>query len=381
MGWLWFVGLVSWMAGTMFFGWMVFLFGFMAMVILSGLWIYFGLAPKNIWFTFVEEGKAKIVIRGGQFRSVLMRWKGYTFNRDWEVVEGRESFHLLGGLCFFGIWPLDQIFTYKFRWSGLHEDGTVAKHEEMMDSILLKDFVYFVELKDVEEKNMVPLTFGLLLTIRATNPYKALFRVQDWLELVANRIKPLFREYVAKFSYEEMISKKQAVGEEVWRELAVSGLIQEFEKDYGVKFKPGGMEMKDITPREEYQKAATFKYLAERQKEKRAIETVGTVIEMMARSRSKTAKEIQDSIETDPKLQREFLDLSKDLIVRQIAIDGRSFVDIRVEGAEGIEKTLLDLFAAWKRMPIGGQTQEEKPKRTKKVRHLGLEFEVPAEEE
>ena len=113
----------------------------------------------------------------------------------------------------------------------------------------------------------------------------------------------------------------------------------------------------------------------------RAIETVGTVIKMMAESRGKTPAEIQELIEADTNAQREFLDLSKDLIQRRMAIDGKSFVDIRVGGAEGIEKTLLDLLAAWKRMPEGGVDPARKPRRTRTVRNLGMEFEVPEEEE
>ena len=99
----------------------------------------------------------------------------------------------------------------------------------------------------------------------------------------------------------------------------------------------------------------------------RAKETVGTVIQMMAESRGKTPEEIRASIEADADVQREFLDLSKDLIQRRMAIDGKSFVDIRVSGAEGIEKTLLDFVAAWQRMPGGGKEKEEKGGREVRV--------------
>lgn len=99
----------------------------------------------------------------------------------------------------------------------------------------------------------------------------------------------------------------------------------------------------------------------------RATETVGTVIEMMAKSRGQPPEKIQRLIEKDPDAKREFLELSQDLIKRQMAIDGKSFVDIRVEGAEGIEKTLLDLVAAWKRMPEGKPEKEEKKGREVRV--------------
>ena len=113
----------------------------------------------------------------------------------------------------------------------------------------------------------------------------------------------------------------------------------------------------------------------------RARETVGTVIEMMAQSRKKTIEEIQIEIEADADLQIEFRQLAKDLVVRQIAIDGKSFVDIRVEGAGGIEKTILEIAAAWQRMPKGGESGVKKTKKTKTVMHLGVPIEVSEEDE
>lgn len=106
---------------------------------------------------------------------------------------------------------------------------------------------------------------------------------------------------------------------------------------------------------------------AEHIRVRRARETIGTVIQMMAESRNKKTAEIQELINTDPNLQKEFITLSKDLIKRQMAIDGKSYVNIQVEGAQGVEKLLLELLAAWKRMPMGPseekpvKTQEEKP--------------------
>lgn len=64
------------------------------------------------------------------------------------------------------------------------------------------------------------------------------------------------------------------------------------------------------------------------------------------------------------------MDLSIDLIKRRMAIDGRSFVDIRVEGTEGIEKTLLNAIAVWRRMPEGGKEAGEE-KGGKQVRVPG----------
>jgi len=99
----------------------------------------------------------------------------------------------------------------------------------------------------------------------------------------------------------------------------------------------------------------------------RATETVGAVIEMMAKSRGRTIEEIQASVEADPNARQEFLRLSKDLTIRQMGIEGGSYVDIRVEGGGGIENALLAIAAAWKRMPEGKPKKEEKRGREVRV--------------
>lgn len=86
----------------------------------------------------------------------------------------------------------------------------------------------------------------------------------------------------------------------------------------------------------------------------RAMEAIGTVVESMAIARGRTVEEMQQLVDGDKKLQREFLDAAKDLLTRTMAINSHSFVDIRVDGAKGMEASLLNLLAAWQRMPTGG---------------------------
>ena len=112
--------------------------------------------------------------------------------------------------------------------------------------------------------------------------------------------------------------------------------------------------MPDVDRQRLEAKGATF------EAEQRAIETVGTIIEMMARARNKKPDDITAEIEKSEELKKEFLALSKDLIVREMGIKGRAYIDIRVEGATGIERLILDSLAAWQRMPPGGTGRGEK---------------------
>ena len=360
----------------------IFIISFLLLILLAIPFVYWGLAPLNIFFTFVDEGTAKIVVKGGKFIKALIQWESHTFDRTetetkWNVVEEgtearttgavthKESRHLFGGLRFYGLWPISDIYGYRLRWTSIRENGEASQHDEILDSVMLKDMIYFAEIRGAEEKNKIPLDIGLIITLRVINPYKALFNVQDWLELVLNRIKPLFRERVANNTYDELLVKKQKIGGELWKKLKEEKLIEEFENDYGIKIKEGGIEMKDITPPAIYQKAATQKYLAERESEKRAGETMGAVIHMMATSEGKSPDDIRTEIQGNSKLRKEFRGFCQDLIHRRMAIDGKSYLDIRVTGAEGTEKSLLELISAWRRMPQGGTTSEETEKKHK----------------
>ncbi len=374
-----------------------FVFGWKGLTVLAlvvgaigviGTFFWFILAPRNYFFTFVTEGTAKIIVKAGGFFKALIQWKGYTLDEDQNVVpenewvkngevvaEGtpgakkyREPWHPFGGLRWVGIWPVFQIYLYRLRWTSVREDGSYSPHDEVLDYVMLKDHIYLVKLRGAEDTDMVPLDVDLLLTMRVTNPYKAIFRVQDWIELVTGRTMPFFRQYVGENTFKELKSKTQEAGGEVWQRLdaLVSGrpsLIDEFKIDYGAQIKEGGVEMKEVTPPKEYQEAATRKYMSEREREKRMVETVGTVLESLAYSQGKNVSQVQTEIAADATLQKLFLEIARDMVMRQVAIAGKSFIDIRTEGAgEGLDKTILNALALWSKISggsKGGKQQKE----------------------
>lgn len=106
---------------------------------------------------------------------------------------------------------------------------------------------------------------------------------------------------------------------------------------------------------------------AEYTAKKRAIETIKMVIQSMAESRGKSIKEIQKEIDKDPKLREEFLKNAIDLLQRQIAIDGESFIDIRVQKAEGLEKMILEALALWKKLTKEKEKRKEDKKEDKEI--------------
>lgn len=233
---------------------------------------YFILAPKNMWFTFVNEGTAKFVVRGRKFQKALIQWEGHTLDEDWDVIEGKEPFHPLGGFRLYGWWPADDIHIYRFRWTGITEDGEEEHKEEWLDYILLKDDVYLCKVPGAEDKNLLPLDIQLFLTIRIQNPYKARFRVQNWLETVINRMQPLLRQYVAENTYEKLLQREQKVGKEMWEQLEEAGLVGEkgeFIERYGVEVR--AIEIRQIQPPKDYLATTLLGFTAEQEKKAKVI--------------------------------------------------------------------------------------------------------------
>ena len=322
-------------------------------------------------------------MRGGGLERAIIQWKGYTFDEEQNVVpenkwikdgkivdegvEGarqyKEPWHVLGGLRLYGIWPIEDIYTYDFKWSGVMEDGEIVHHpKERLDYILLKDDVYWAKVEQAEDKALLPLDVEIVLTIRVINPRKARFRIQNWLETVINRVKPSVRNAMTKATFEKLITERKPIGEEVYNELnEKGGLFEEFRDRYGVDVRK--LEVKEINPPEGYREATLKPWLGEQEARTRGAETVGSIIQMMSSATGKTPKQIRREIQKDPVLKKEFRELSQDLIKRKMAIDGKSFVDIRVVGAKGVERSLLNLVALFNKMSGGAGTPLGKEKR------------------
>ncbi len=381
--------------GTIFFGWIFLVVTFGALVFLVIL-IYFVLAKKNLFFTFVEEGTAKAVVRGatfkkvttpegkvykvtkgGQFRRALIQWRGYTLDRKSNVVEGRERWHPFGGLRYYGFWPFDQIYTYIFQWTGVAENGEIQSHpKEKLDYILLKDDIYWAEVENAEDEELLPLNVEVILTQRVVNPRKALFAVQSWLETIVNRIKPAVRDSITSKPYKLLIQKTEAIGEEIYGKLEEELLEKEFLDRYGIDVRK--IEVKEINPREEYRDATLKKWLGQREAEARAAATTGTLLEMITEQTGISLEDIQKMLRENPEgfitKYKDLLTENLDLIKRRMAIDGNAFLDVKTDNP------IQDLIALWKRMPVGnpqgegekgmpeGKGKEEKKEETEEER-------------
>lgn len=280
--------------------------------IVAGLIILapFALVLLVFVFTTVEEGSAEAVKFLGKFSRLLMTYEGFGFDQDWEIhpitdngkevdtldvdiyPTGKKIVHirpqilskLFGGLRLVGVRFLHTIHWYNFRWSVLWQEvkgevtagkargeaiaEKIVYREERINWILLKDAFYVTEVIEAEEAELVPINVRALITIRVINPYKALFRVHNWLEAVLDILKPAIRKYVSTKKYQELTRKDEYLEREL--DTYFEDVSKYIQRRYGVIVKKVGFI--SVNPGGElgktYVQASTRKYEAEREAER-----------------------------------------------------------------------------------------------------------------
>jgi len=268
--------------------------------------IFWGLAEDNIYFTFTYEGTAKIVTRGGAFWKVLLQWEGHELDEKGCVVEikledenaplpkrkrKRKPFRqrlkqLFGGLRYYGFWPLVDILVYEMQWWGVDGKGEVDFHpKEMLDFVLVRPDLYWGEVQEAKDKNLLPLRVEFIITLQIVNPRKALFDIQNYLEAVIERLKTEIRDKITNSSYEELVVDSKNAAELIYE--GISDLRDEFTDDYGVELV--SFDIKNIDPPEDYDEQTMAAYIAEQEAKK---------IERLAQARATEITLINEAVKS-----------------------------------------------------------------------------------
>jgi regulator of protease activity HflC (stomatin/prohibitin superfamily) len=268
------------------------------------------MARNHFFFTMVNEGTAKAIVRFGQFDRIIMSYRDHHLTVEWDVQNDHPSdgspvtfapehrmdtwlrMHGYGGLRWVGLPFMYSVYHYNFQWISERQGSTGGltivsveavkdvyfPRDERMAHILLKDDTYVLVLDSAEDKEMIPLTVRTLLTVRIANPYKALFRTEQWLETVENQLKSTLRKYVHLNTFKQLAGRKETFEREaddiLNEELPDSPTHQKrgdwIEERWGVRIKSIGLI--NITPGgkrgEAYEESAAKQYQAEREAER-----------------------------------------------------------------------------------------------------------------
>lgn len=306
------IGLIFWLAVFAITLFTCTIFGWKALAI-SGLSIFnmylfiilaMELGKSNTFFTLIEEGQAKGVTIFGRAEKCLLSFTGHRFlgilgtmdekkygnhyHKDswWDVYKLNQDnarpedksfwkyfwynfakhilFMDLGGLKWVGIWPFYKVYTYNFRWTSLRGQlptGSVTertKYEEtrdrIIDYILVRQETYLLDLKGIEDQDLISVDIKLVWTNHVVNPFKALFRVRNWLETSTDRLLTYIRRGFAAATWKEFQTSGNLMS-------TFKDILDELEDKYGVA--TDGLEIIDLEPPEEFQQAAEKIRMAE----------------------------------------------------------------------------------------------------------------------
>lgn len=262
--------------------WCVVVFMFKAALAFGVLFIIWKVACKvasnvvdyNVFFTTVNQGMQKVTKVFGKFNRILNPGLHFVF------------------------WPFEQVHTYQFGWAGIKRDGSVEDHpKRLIDYILTKDDVYAMVVKEAEDKNLLPMTWILALTIRIVDARKALFEIQNWLETLFNRSTPYVRDFSTTESYEKFIQGDMKLEELILARLQAAGIIDEFRDRYGVDIRK--LEVIDLDPDAEFRKLTLQKRKGEANADQAVQETAIRVKSSVAAELGLTVLELNEKLKTD----------------------------------------------------------------------------------
>lgn len=343
---------------------------FLELIVLMVLGYLTGVAGFSR-FTDVEEGTAKIVVRRGKYRKMLLTKKGYKIGVDEEIVPLADNEEapsqlpwwlqplkdILGGLQFVGWWPLDKVYTYNHDWIKINSDGTAEdRHEENVDFTLVRDYVYGIRVLRAEDSDLIPL--DVLLSVRGeiTNPFKWHFRVKDGFRTLVGRTVPYVRDFISEKPYE----KHQREGEleqDIKNELTNDRILKQFKEEHGLNIK--NIEVVNIDPGEEFRRLTVQRRIGRMNAWQAIEETAGRVLESAAKILGLPVDTIpakagppavpaieglRQKIMADPKLRgtlasgggfKEAFDFAEDQVKRDRAGEKGDLTDIRVGGTSG----------------------------------------------
>lgn len=338
--------------------------------------LWFGLAPSMVIGTFIPEGYCIMITRGqekGEFVKAMIKWKGHAINSNYDIVKMKPEEDEMDFVDFWGrshlgmnfyFWPFDKVYSYDLEWKQFSHDEKVINKSEHLYYVLLKPYVYYIDIKNAEDKTKVPQNMGIVAEMMVVNPYKATFMIQNWYRAVSNLIIGDLRDFIRNKSYEELInpeSGKSSLNEMIWDQITKNGLAKDIEDKYGVRIIK--LTVVEIGPAdEEYARATLRRIIAEKNQEaikveaqseafKRSTETMGLVTEMFLSRTKMTQDQLASHLSEDPenfekKYGRIFTECI-DFVQREMAINKGRFIDIRTDAA-GVKggDSLLALIAA-----------------------------------
>jgi regulator of protease activity HflC (stomatin/prohibitin superfamily) len=200
--------------------------------------------------------------------------------------------------------------------------------------------------------------------------FRAIYFVDNWREKTTELLENAVRSYLATLTIDEALPQRRG-GYDLLTQNKIPGQekkrIKKTLEGWGldllrVAVTDFDLDTEVVQARQEVQKRLRQTEVAEFEKIVRSKETIGSLVQMISESTGREYKDIQNEINENPEFRKELTDFAKDMISRSTSLNKGALTDIRVSGAQGIEKGLLEIISLWKNS-IGGGGQVSPPRK------------------
>lgn len=236
------------------------------MLVLSGLLVVIAIlviaviivcANLSFIWTKIEENYAMIIVKGNGYHRTIPAKKGWRVNPSdeglEEVSEKPRLLNRLLGVHFIGIPFIYSIYQYKLEWvawkMGDDMQYRAIPEREQLGLVYLADYPYFVEVKDVETRDLIPFTFMFIITCKVMNPYKAVFLSHDWVRQMTALVRSETIKFAGSKTFEEITSDKKSGAIDCSSSI-FNGIKDDLLKKYGVEVV--NVSVQDINPNAEF---------------------------------------------------------------------------------------------------------------------------------
>jgi regulator of protease activity HflC (stomatin/prohibitin superfamily) len=234
-------------------------------------------------FTYPEEGKVKIVVRGDRIVRMIMLYAGHRFARIgdqysssyWQIIEtgpGEASENPLTGISpllslwswyvyettgavFTGLYPWQTVREYSIERTKMRRDESDSKDpkgnnialevkEDISDHYRARQFLYPFRVAAADTKDKISVNVLAVIKARTTNPHKAAFGTDRWDHQMVNLATNAVTNFTRANNLNQVLT---AIDEKDARKLneAVQA-IDDDEKEYGIEIE--GVDLIDISP-------------------------------------------------------------------------------------------------------------------------------------
>lgn len=187
--------------------------------------------------------------------------------------------------------------------------------------------------------------------VKVVDGQKAIYEVANWRISAQKLLESAVRNYLNTLTTDEALALSGANLADIINERTAKESTKTVKQDLA----RWGLELLTLTIKDFEmgpETASARREVMERKKEKeasvhtaerRAEETMGTLIQMLANARGKKPEEIRGEIEGDAKLYKEFQEFAKNMTAEQVEIAAKAYQRIKVEAPDALSG-LIALF-------------------------------------